>query len=311
VATAVVPKPEAATPRVLIVEDDPDWALLVGEILRHTDTEAFEASTVNRLADARDELLKGGVDCVLLDLSLPDASGLDALFELEGIAPSVPVVILSGLDDEAVALRAVQSGAQDYLLKSHAEPAILARAVRYAIERKRSEVELAYRALHDGLTGLPNRSFFFDRLDLALSRSARSGHRGAVLFLDLDGFKRINDTHGHAVGDRLLSEVAGRLLRTIRPTDTLARFGGDEFILLCEDMAEAGQAVALAERLGALCRKPFDIDGTTVAVGLSIGIVFVRGGGGVTAEGLIHDADKMMYRAKRQSSGYHLLEDAD
>jgi diguanylate cyclase (GGDEF)-like protein len=146
---------------------------------------------------------------------------------------------------------------------------------------------------------------------MALSRSARSGLRVAVLFLDLDGFKRINDTYGHATGDRLLSEVAGRLRRTIRPTDTLARFGGDEFILLCEDMAEVSQAAALAERVGALCRKPFDIDGTTVAVGLSIGIVFVRGGDDVTAEGLIHDADKMMYRAKRESSGYHVLEEGD
>src|SRR4051794_7453239 len=262
-ATAVVAKTEAAIPRVLIVEDDPDWALLVGEILRHAETQVFEASTVNRLADAREELLEGGVDCVLLDLSLPDATGLDALFELEGVAPEVPVVILSGLDDEEVALRAVQSGAQDYLLKSHTEPAILARSVRYAIERKRSEVELAYRALHDSLTGLPNRSFFFDRLDLALSRSARSGLRMAVLFLDLDGFKRINDTHGHAVGDRLLAEVAGRLQRTIRPPHPPAPFGGGGFIPPCRDMAEGGRGGGPPQRGGRPFPQPLHFDGTT------------------------------------------------
>jgi diguanylate cyclase (GGDEF)-like protein len=306
VATTAAPQAESSA-RILIVEDDPEWALLVREILSEAGAGAFHPDSVERLADARRELLGGGVECVLLDLSLPDASRLEALIELQGIAPEVPVVILSGLDDEALAIRAVQSGAQDYLLKSNAEPSVVARAVRYAIERKRSEVELAYRALHDSLTGLPNRAFFLDRLDHALSVSARRGLRVAVLFLDLDGFKQVNDTYGHATGDRLLSEVATRLGRIIRPMDTLARFGGDEFILLCEDLAAVDDAVALAERVGVRMRSPFDLDGAKIAVGVSVGIVFARGGGGVTAEGLIRDADKMMYRAKRQSSGYELL----
>jgi diguanylate cyclase (GGDEF)-like protein len=295
---------------VLIVEDDPGWALLVEEILSEATVMTFEAESVAWLSEAREELLKGSVDCVLLDLSLPDAGGLEGLLEIEKIAPEVPVVILSGLEDEALAIRSVQMGAQDYLLKANAEPGVLARAVRYAIERKRSEADLAYRALHDPLTGLPNRTLFLDRLDLALSRSRRRGSRVAVLFLDLDGFKNVNDTLGHPTGDRLLVEVAARLEALVRPTDTLARLGGDEFMLLCEDISVVDQAVGVAERVRVGMRSPFVVDGERIPVGVSIGIVFARGDAGATAEELIRDADEMMYRAKRGSTDYQLLDNA-
>jgi diguanylate cyclase (GGDEF)-like protein len=309
VAASAVPIAEhAGTARVLIVEDDPDWAFLVGEVLGENSTMGFVATAVERVADARRALLGGGVDCVLLDLSLPDAHDLEGLVELQEVAPDVPVVILSGLEDEEMAVRAVRNGAQDYLPKSNADAGRLARAIQYAIERKRVEVVLSRQALHDPLTGLPNRAYFLERLEAALARSARRGLRVGVLFLDLDGFKSVNDTHGHQTGDGLLAQVAERLQSTIRPTDTLARFGGDEFVLLCEDVEGVGDVVALAERLGTEMEAPFEVGERSISVGMSVGIVSARGGAGVSAQALIRDADRMMYRAKRQSSAYELLE---
>jgi diguanylate cyclase (GGDEF)-like protein len=307
-ATAVPIAEHAGTARVLIVEDDPDWAFLVGEVLGGTTTMGFVATAVDRVADARRALTGGGVDCVLLDLSLPDARDLEGLLELQEVAPDVPVVILSGLEDEELAVRAVRNGAQDYLPKSNADAGRLARAIQYAIERKRAEVELAHRALHDPLTGLPNRTYFLEQLEAGLSRSERRGLRVGVLFLDLDGFKKVNDDHGHAAGDALLAAVAVRLEGIIRPSDTLARFGGDEFVLLCEDLAGVADVVTLADRLVKEMEPPFEIGDRHISVGLSIGIVSARGGTEVVAETLIRDADRMMYRAKRQASPYELLE---
>jgi diguanylate cyclase (GGDEF)-like protein len=308
-ATIAVPIAEhAGTARVLIVEDDPDWAFLVGEVLGETTTMGFVATVVERVEDARRALAGGGVDCVLLDLSLPDARDLEGLLELQEVAPDVPVVILSGLEDEEMAVRAVRNGAQDYLPKSNADAGRLARSIQYAIERKRAEVELAHRALHDPLTGLPNRTYFLEQLEAGLARSARRGLRVGVLFLDLDGFKSVNDNHGHSAGDAVLAAVAVRLEGIIRPSDTLARFGGDEFVLLCEDLAGVGDVAALAGRLVKEMEAPFEIGDGHISVGLSIGIVSARGGKGASAEALIRDADRMMYRAKRQASPYELLE---
>ena len=127
--------------------------------------------------------------------------------------PTVPVVVLSGQEDEQVALKAVDHGAQDYLVKRHADSHLLSRAIRHAIQRKETELALARQALHDPLTGLPNRTLFVDRLQVALSRAARGEHRVAVMFLDLDCFKAVNDNFGHDAGDRLLRDVSDRLRR--------------------------------------------------------------------------------------------------
>src|SRR5581483_8941016 len=127
------------------------------------------------------------------------------------------------------ALRLIGGGAQDYLVKSEIYPTLLARSLRHAIERKRGEVSLIHQALHDPLTGLPNRALFLDRLGVALDRSRRTSASVAVLFVDVDNFKDINDSMGHAAGDRLLTELAARLQTMLRPMDTVSRFGGDEF----------------------------------------------------------------------------------
>ena len=163
--------------------------------------------------------------------------------------------------------------------------------------RRRFQAQLAYQAAHDGLTGLYNHSVFHGRLGEALSRARRAGRDVAVLFLDLDAFKPVNDTFGHERGDRVLEEMARRLQSVTRAEDVVARMGGDEFTILVEDLVSPSAVEALAQRIVDEFRQPFSIDGAEATVGVSVGIAYSRAGGG-TAEGLISQADLAMYRAK-------------
>src|SRR5690242_11767511 len=142
--------------RILLVEDSPEYSLLVGEMLREELGNRIAVTTANSLAEAHRALKGRTPDCVLLDLKLPDAEGLHGLAEITQAAPESPVVILSGSEEEDVAVRAVQQGAQDYLVKRNADGELLLRAVRYAMERKSAELDLARLAFHDALTELPN-----------------------------------------------------------------------------------------------------------------------------------------------------------
>ena len=175
---------------------------------------------------------------------------------------------------------------------------LVSAAVRDVSDRKRAQEELAHQALHDALTGLPNRLLLTDRLEQVLARSARSGAGVAVLFIDLDRFKLINDSRGHAAGDALLVTVADRLRGTVRRHDTIARFGGDEFVIVCEDPSVAFEASLLAQRLIAVLQEPVVIDGQEVFLTASVGIALSDGGD--TPESLLRDADAAMYRAKEQ-----------
>jgi diguanylate cyclase (GGDEF)-like protein/PAS domain S-box-containing protein len=162
---------------------------------------------------------------------------------------------------------------------------------------------LAHRANHDPLTGLPNRSLFLDRLEHALARTLRSGTRLAVLFLDLDDFKVVNDTGGHDVGDLVLRTLALRLSAALRPGDTIARFGGDEFVVLCEDLADEHAAVGIAERLTAACSRPVTTGDQEHVVTVSAGIALLRDGRRDSAADLLKNADAAMYRAKAGGAG--------
>ena len=174
-------------------------------------------------------------------------------------------------------------------------------------ERKRAEQELAHRALHDPLTGLPNRLLFMDRLAHALQQAKRRRTRAAVIFADLDNFKVINDSLGHGVGDDLLVAVAERLTRILRPADTVSRFGGDEFTILCEDIGDDGEIAAVAERIAAQMALPFSVQGRQVFLTLSLGIA-PSGDGGEPAE-LLRDADAAMYSAKAAGRARHAIFD--
>jgi diguanylate cyclase (GGDEF)-like protein/PAS domain S-box-containing protein len=174
---------------------------------------------------------------------------------------------------------------------------VFTQMVRDIRERKAFETMLARQALHDPLTGLANRTLLVERVDHALARASRRPGEAALLFLDLDHFKVINDSLGHAAGDQLLCLVAEQLTSLVRPADTVARFGGDEFVILCEQVPDERGPVAIAERIAARLRAPFRVAGTEVVVSASVGVAFVDE---TTFDGdsLLRDADSAMYRAK-------------
>jgi diguanylate cyclase (GGDEF)-like protein len=172
--------------------------------------------------------------------------------------------------------------------------------------RRRLEKELEHRATRDPLTELPNRTLFMDRLEHALERTARSKERVAVLFLDLDDFKEINDSFGHQAGDRLLKEVGNRLLGCIRTADTVSRFGGDEFVILIEQMKNMNEASQIAERILNTLTKPVDLEGREVATSASIGIAFGAHSDS-SLKDLLNRADAAMYQAKRRGKATYKM----
>ena len=188
----------------------------------------------------------------------------------------------------------------------------IGRQLGRVVERIRAQEQIAHQATHDALTGLANRLLFRDRLELALARAERHGSFAALLFLDLDRFKDVNDTLGHSAGDQLLRDVSDRLQAALRASDTvarfgdeeftLARFGGDEFVVLCEDLASEDDAVRIAERVQQALLSPFVLEHNEHVVTASIGIALASGADR-DAEGLLRDADIAMYRAKERGPG--------
>jgi diguanylate cyclase (GGDEF)-like protein/PAS domain S-box-containing protein len=429
------------TPAVLLlVEDDQDYAGLI----RLTCEDELDLPVVH-VTTARAAMLRlalGDVRCVLLDLTLPDARGLEGVDLLREVDPDVPVVVLTGTDSDRIGVAALQAGAQDFLVKGQHPPDAITRSVLFALERadrqaaerrqvqlddrlqlreaqlseaqrlarigswewdlltgevlwseelkrltgldhvagdsafagylalvaeedrpqaarlfsleaaedppvvvrhrlvrrdgtrrwvqghmtaagwgadgepvriigtmqdvteqKLAEDLLAHQALHDSLTGLVNREVLLDRLARVLAEPQPDGSLVAVVFLDLDRFKWVNDSRSHAVGDRLLVTVARALERALRPTDTLARFGGDEFVVLCERVQGEEDVLHIVRRLAAAVeerdglRDP-DLEGVQVTASLGVATAFH--GEEVEAEALVRDADIAMYRAKER-----------
>jgi diguanylate cyclase (GGDEF)-like protein len=258
---------------------------------------SFAVSRVATFAAAAERLRSVHYDAVLLDLALPDRQGLEAVKAMLALAPDMPLVVLSGLDDERLALEAVLHGAQDCLIRGQGDAALLRRAVRHAIERKRIERELSQLAKFDPLTGLPNRLLFRDRLAQAVQRTDRRNHLVALIFIDLDGFKAVNDRYGHAMGDRLLVAVAERLRRVVRCTDTVARLGGDEFTIILEGLRHPDDAARVAEQALLSLRQAFEIGGVAIELGASLGVAIASHPSEVP-DALTHRADAAMYRAK-------------
>jgi len=297
------PAGEEPVVRVLLVEDNLSDARLACDILDESSSaERFEVTHVDRLQEALRLLYEEVFEAVLLDLSLPDSHGLESVTEVRCSVPWVPVVVLSGIDDETLAVKAVEAGAQDFLVKGREEPSHVVRAIRYAVSRQRSARRLTYLAQYDYLTGLANPTLFRDRLEQALARAARSERPLALLFVDLDRFKDVNDEAGHDVGDALLQEVASRLRNCVRQSDTVARIGGDEFTVVLEGLEHTRAAANVAQKILDALAGPFRIMGRALDGGASIGIA-LSPHCGRDAASLIRSADQAMYRAKSDGGG--------
>lgn len=413
---------------LLLIEDSPLYIRLLEQILQHEPNNPFALEMANTLYSGLRRLTYSGIDVILLDLSLPDCTGLETLQRVQKKAPHLPIVILSSHDDEQLTLQAIHDGAQDYLVKGQFNGQLLIRSLRYAIERKRiqealreseerytlaahgsndglwdwnlrsykvyysprwcemlgyeehemghtpdtwfdlvhaedypqlrraidnhlsgntdhleceyrmlhkggtyhwmlcrglavrspddipyriagsqtditrrklAEQRLRHDALHDMLTGLPNRSYFISLLDQAVKRAKRqSGLLFAVLFIDLDRFKQVNDTFGHQIGDQLLNAVAYRLKACVREHDVVGRLGGDEFVVLLDGIENEREPSEVGERIQSALQLPFNLQGKVMQISASIGI---RVSGGVLErpEDLLHEADTAMYYAKK------------
>jgi diguanylate cyclase (GGDEF)-like protein len=295
---------------VLLVEDNRIDAQLIRRLLRRVSSSYYRITHVRTLNDAvlsADELAP---DVILADLNLPDSRGTDTVASLQTAYPDIPLIIVSAWEDEAVSLRSVKAGAQDYLVKGHIDGANLHRVIRYAIERKRTELELVRLAQFDQLTGLPNRTLLRERVNHALARAMRSGSGVATLILDMDRFKEINDMLGHEVGDKLLVKAAKRIRANVRDQDTVARLGGDEFAVVLEGVSEAKEVLPVIERIVESLREVTTVDGHEVNTSTSIGIAMYPENGSNLSE-LLRAADLAMYQAK--SSGracYQFFADA-
>ncbi len=416
-----------AAQALLVVEDNRGDARLLREMFREHGAHRTRFTHVQCMREAEEHLAAHAVDVILLDLGLPDAQGLGAVRRAHAAAPTVPLVVLTALDDERLAARALKEGAQDYLIKGQIETRGLMQSLRYAVERKfmeaalfaekeRAQVTLdcigdavvctdasgnisflnviaermtgwswkdaagrptaevltilddagraiadpmdadagqdapldppsnrvlvrrdgfeypidgsvaaihdregkatgavivlrdvsAARALaeqmihsaqHDALTGLPNRTLLTDRISQAISFAPRHKKKVVVLFLDLDGFKHINDSLGHPIGDRVLQSVSKRLLACVRGSDTVSRQGGDEFVVLLSEVARPEDAAITARRVLTSVAAAHSIDPHELHVTASIG-VSVFPDDGLDAETLIKNADTAMYQAK-------------
>lgn len=404
---------------ILLVEDNLGDARLIQVLLAEEAGDDMRLTHVPRLSEAVRVLRQDHFDVVLLDLSLPDSHGLETVQALRRQAGNVPVVVLSGLDNEAVALGALKSGAEDYLVKGRADGTLIKRSILYAVERhrirqrvllaeaafgatdtgivvldadyriirvnpaftrltgfatedvlgqppvmlgsgeheanyherilgqvspeggwegevwnrrrngevfpvwlrlnavrdeggtlsgyvavlsdithrKRAEAELVRQATRDGLTGLPNRSLLRSLMHEAVERATEQGRGCAFLFVDLDGFKDVNDTHGHDIGDELLKDVARRLRGALRASDEVGRLGGDEFVVLLNDVADPADAGAVAGKIVGALSAPFHLGAVTASVSASVGVALWPEAGD-TAEALLKSADEAMYKAK-------------
>jgi diguanylate cyclase (GGDEF)-like protein len=293
---------------VLLVEDSPVQARVVAAQLEQGWGTPDATDIADSLAKAIDKLQHDTFNCVLLDLGLPDADGLEAVKRIRMTAPGVAIVVLSGQEDETLALMAVREGAQDYLVKGRVDHSHIVRAISYAIERKQQEAVLVHQALYDGLTGLANRAQLLSRIDIAVARCQRHSETSAVIFLDLDGFKPVNDQYGHAIGDRVLVEVARRLEQiTTRRTDLVARLGGDEFVVLCEDTTGV-QAQQIVGLIRSAITKPIDIGSSaSLSVGMSVGVA-IADTADASPDNLLRDADAAMYTDKALRDTRHSRE---
>lgn len=282
---------------VLLVEGNAEDAELIDGRLYRCTQPRFLVTVAPTVALALPIARKYDHDAILLDLALPDSTGLAGVRELALAVPRTPIVILTRMEGQEVAVQAIRLGAQDYLVKSTSDTGILTRSIQMAIERKSFEAQLIRRANFDQLTGLVNRTLFHDRLTHALARAKRWHERTALLFIDLDGFKTVNDTLGHAVGDRVLRLVADRFRAAVRESETIARYGGDEFMILIESLVDAAAARKAAERALSALQAPLTVAKEKIRVTASIGVAIFPEDAG-DADTLLHNADAAMFHAK-------------
>lgn len=295
---------------ILIVDDQNANVMLLEQMLRVSGylciTSTMNSSEVCGLHR------KNRYDLILLDLQMPGKDGFEVMHELQQINPDdyVPILVITAQPGHK--LRALASGAKDFIakpfdmieIKTRIYNMLEVRLLYKQLEQHSRELESL--AMHDALTGLPNRRLFMDRLALAIAYARRNKCTMAVMYLDLDGFKRINDTLGHDVGDILLSMVATRLLDAVRQEDTVARLGGDEFVIAMWGLGHGEGMVKLVTKVILAVAQPYLIQGQQVNITTSVG-VSIYPAHGEEEETLLKNADLALYEAKRSGKNRYRI----
>lgn len=292
-------RPDAEAVRVLVVEDDEADYQRTRDLLDSVGHATFDLDWARDLQGGLARLRDGKFDVLLIDQGLPDGEGLELVRAAQSRQHQVPAVVLTGGAPVELDLQAMALGASDFLDKERTDATLLERSIRFALWRRRQAERLSHLAQHDELTGLANRALFQDRLDRALAWARRQDRLAAVMVLDLNGFKAVNDQLGHVAGDRLLKITARRLVQRLRETDTIARLGGDEFALIIENLAKPEHAALVARKVLDAIAPPLTIDDRDVSVTASLGVALYPKDAG-DARKLLGLADTAMYRAKAE-----------
>jgi diguanylate cyclase (GGDEF)-like protein len=283
---------------VLLIEDSGVDAALVSEMLSRARGLNAKVVRRDRLESGLAQLGEGGVDVVLLDLSLPDSSGLETFERVRAMSPDVPVIVMSSHHDEDLAVTAVRNGAQDYLMKGQVTPESLARSIQYGLERHRLLESIRGLSLLDDLTGLYNRRGFLSIGNSHLELAQRASRRFVLLYADVDGLKEINDTLGHREGDVAIIKTADILRTTFRNSDVLARLGGDEFVVVAVEAANDTDQ-QLLNRLQSHI-DTFNADSPLAYdLSLSAGIAGYEFNSPLKLEDMLAEADRALYVRKR------------
>lgn len=301
--------------KILLIEDDPDQRFLMGHMLKRGSSaeNPFELEFAAKIKEAQERIQAGGIDIVLLDLSLSGTRGLETILLFEKELTRIPFIIYTASDDEKLAVEAVVRGAQDYLVKGQVNSTSLMRSIRYAVERHRLHHELKSTAdelqkaneklkglvFVDALTGLLNRRGLEMVLHHEIASMKRAGGQLFVVMLDLDNFKKVNDVLGHSVGDVVLKQVAQKIKSALRKTDQACRIGGDEFMVLISQ-SRYGEAERAAERLRlAISGMPIESLQQKIQVTCSAGMIPVSHEM-VSIDELIAHADVFLKESKQR-----------
>lgn len=284
--------------KILLIDDDRMQFRLTQQHLKSFPSAEYELEWSSTYDEGLARLLEGSHAACLLDYRLEEHDGLELIREAKLRGCRVPIIFLTAETGEAVDLEAMNAGALDYLVKGEITPRMLERSLRYAVKLGETLEALRRLATHDQLTGLLNRREFERILREEMERARRFGHPFALIMVDVDHFKRVNDQRGHPVGDAVLREVARRLSEGVRSVDRVTRFGGEEFAIV---MIEANETMALelSERLrGTVASRPLPVaEGDPLNLTISAGVA-VFPSDGADAAAIVQAADRALYAAK-------------
>lgn len=288
--------------RILVVDDEELAAVSLSGILQDAGYTAVTFTT--NACEVRELHARHNYHLILLDLQMPEKSGFQVMKELSAIGSDAYLPVLALTAEPAYKLQALKAGAKDFVSKPFDPEEVLTRIhnmleVRLLHDEARDKAKaLEPLALYDALTGLANRRLLTDRISAAIANARRNNSAMAVVYLDLDGFKEVNDTLGHRHGDALLKMVAGRLVSAVREEDTAARLGGDEFMIALWHVRDAGDVATVASKLIEQVSVPYSLEGNAVSVTVSAG-VGIYPAHGADADTLMNRADAALYVAKR------------